>query len=207
MGAVTLEEGPEGGSWEPVPSVPARFSESSPTISAVRDALVVTAPSAIAIRIGDGPWVPVPYGEIDFWSRAVVDDESLLVYGMAEGGRMRFARIDPVRLASEARTLQVGVVEVRLPDGVTMTDSAYHHENIVDWVELTFATPAGACTMTSQYLGIGGGSAPWTESDSGRTWSVDATTSDHVRITCDDATTARAFRANTTLPETVVGSG
>jgi len=189
--------------------VPARFYENSPTIAAVDSTLIVNTATAIVIRSGD-VWAPLPADELEFFGSGFVlapgtagDPSALFVFGLTPGGENRFARVDPEQLVEASRELEVGVVRVRLPEGVRLTGSSYDDTVTVgggEQVLVELTAPAGTCTMTSTY---GGDAAKqgWTPVDASRTqWVGQATTSDVVKVTCPDAKTAELLVAATTLP-------
>jgi hypothetical protein len=183
-------------------------------LAVVPPALVVQASGAFEVRIGDGPWVPVPKDELDFGGPAMPvapagtarDHASLFIFGLTPSGQTRLALVDPQRLAASARTLQVGVVTVRLPDGVTLADSSYDDTQGNEQSLVRLNTPKGACTITSRY-GEYGTAGPFVPTSSDETrWIAHVTTSDVVTVTCPDGAIARQLVAGTpvgTAPPTL----
>jgi hypothetical protein len=144
---------PSSGTWDELSTIPGRFSEGGPTISTAGATVVVTTPYAIVLRVGDGPWVPVPYGKLDFWHRAlVIPDGSLLVFDMNDDGEMKLARVDPERLATSPRALQAGVATVTLPPGIELrsssSDGAKTGPADAASVHLQLSTTSGPCSVT-----------------------------------------------------------
>ena len=200
MFSIALEDRADGGSWEAVPPVPARFMEHSPTLTAAGDALVATESLAIAIRVGDSAWVPVPYDELDFWSRAVVTTgDDLLVFGLTRDGNQRLARVDPARIAISDRALQVGVARVALPKGTTVGGSGYQDAGTTATVRVDLLTPTGGCSVTSTYVSATSPVRGWVQEVGTGAWATNATTTDEVRISCDDPATATRLKDETTF--------
>ncbi len=198
--------------WRVLPSVPARFYEDSPTLASVPPAIIVRTGAAVVVRGPNNIWTPVPKDELEFrgWATAVApagtarDRASLFVFGITPTGENRLALVDPERLAESARTLQVGVVSVRLPADAKLTRSAYDdaergpggHVQVL--VELS--TPTANCTVTSTSGGIAP-TGPWAPTDAGGgTWSAQATSTDRVQVTCADPGTAKEIVDATRLP-------
>ncbi len=182
-----------GNAWEPLPPIPARAADYTPELDAVTPALIVSTADAVVVRTND-LWTPLPKGQLDFWgSGAVVatngagrDHPSVFVFGMTPTGENRLARVAPAQLASEARTLQVGEMTVRIPPGMKLvhsdsTTGLDAHATVL----ITLSTPTGNCDVTStDDGGVGGPEHPWTASASGTTWSARATSSNAVRVVC-----------------------
>jgi len=194
--------------WQVLPSVPARFSESWPTLMSVPPAIVVIAGGAVIIRGTNDVWTPVQEGALRFWGEAAVvapaggsrERASLFVFGITPEGENRFALVDPERLAETARTLQVGIATVKLPAGAKLTRSAYDTQG-GDRVLVELSTPTGSCTVTSTnvaYTGAEPTVGSWTLS--GGTWNAHATSTDRVAVTCADAATAKEIVDATKLP-------
>ncbi len=193
--------------WQLLPSVPSRFYESSPTLAVVSPALVVQASGAFAIRLGDGPWIPLPKEELDFggsWMPVAAagtarEHGSVFLFGLTRSGQNRLALVDPQQLATTARTLQVGVVTVHLPDGVKLADSSYDDTQGNEESRVELNTPTGRCTITSRY-GEYGTAGPFVPASSDETtWLAHATDSDVVTVTCADGATARQLVAGTPI--------
>ena len=193
--------------WTSLPSVPARFYESTPTIAATPPTLLVATTTALVVRAGDR-WIPVPRGDLDFWggsgtvapASGTDGNATLLAFGVTRTGQNRLIRIDPTALAASARTLQVGVATVQLPADATLMEAALDRVDIVDTVRVELDAPAGRCTVSSSYVGQTDAPDRWTESDDGHVWKIAATSSDLVQVTCADPTTARDLTNRITLP-------
>jgi hypothetical protein len=203
-----------GGAWEALDPIPARFYEGSPQLAVVPPAFIVTTTTAVVVRSGD-LWVPLPKGALDFWGSGSTvvpagegrDAGSLFVFGMTSTGENRLAWVDPAQLAAEARTLQVGEMTLRIPDGMRLVHSDYVDKDGQQMVLVTLETPTGNCDVTSTYDGgAGGGTHPWSAYASGLTWTARATTSDAVRVVCGaDPDTAKRIVDATSVPLSTPG--
>jgi hypothetical protein len=207
MRVVTYRRDANSDDWQVLTSVPARFSEYSPTLSSVPPAIVVFTGAAVVVRTANGLWTPLPRDELDFWSSSAAvapagtwrDQASLVIFGITRTGENRFALVDPERLANAARTLQVGTLGVRLPAGARLVRSAYDtrggHRVVAELI-----MPTGRCIVTSTN-GAEKPVAPWAPTDAGRrVWSAQPTSSDRVQVRCDDPSAAKEVVEGAKLP-------
>jgi hypothetical protein len=156
---------PSSRTWEELPTIPARFSEYSPSLRAVSPALLVDTAYAIAVRVGDGPWVPRPKDVLPFETAAtavatVDDKETLFVWGTANG-TTRFARVNAESLTTAPRSLQAGVASVGVPGGTDLrassSDGAKTGPDDDAKIVLELDTPTGECSVIGMELPDPGG--------------------------------------------------
>lgn len=196
--------------WNRLPSVPARFYESTPETISTGGTTIVTMAQAIAVLRNGDQWEPVP--------RTVIPTgQTVLLGAPATNSRARSAiwstdtkaRTNALTIVNMATLLastplrQVGTGSIELGRGEVVTRATYDNpNNIVQTVKLTIQTTASQkCTISSAYLGIAGptinqpikeelpgsiGPRTWFHDTAGLDWETKASGSDLFRITCDD---------------------
>ncbi len=193
--------------WTSLPSVPARFSEYTPTVVATPPTLLVTAANALVVRARDR-WIPIPRGVLDFWAGSGTvapadgadDTATLYAFGATRAGQNRLVRINPTALAASAQSLQVGEASVRLPDDARLMEAALDRVDIVDTVRVELEISTGRCSVSSSYVGQTEVPDHWVESDQGHVWKIAGTSSDLVQVTCADPATARDLTRRISFP-------
>jgi hypothetical protein len=209
---------PERDTWTTLPSVPARFSEWSPTTVSVGGNTAVFMAYTVVVLMPNGTWVPLPYGPIPFGSVGTTRPDPtsaagvVFVAGTRRDGSNAIAILDPARMVETGHRLQVGVGSVPVPAGYRLGSSSYDEVQgglVSEAVTVNLdGTGGGSCSLQATYSGIvppsfdalvpetlqtDGAATEWYRNASGTQWRTASTTSDSFDVECADPAVARAI--------------
>jgi hypothetical protein len=213
---------PATDTWTTLTSVPARFSEWTPTLRSSGGDSVAFMANAVGVLNPAGEWTPLPYGSIPSLGQITATDSgALFVIGWPLGQKVdTLVALDLERLVDGARRLQVGIASVEIPSGYTLARASYDHDGNgapvgADTVRVVLGRQTdGSCTLTSSYGNAGNdipNATPETLVSDGKPhqWQRDATGGswrfqtdgniDSFKVVCSDPSTARTIAESTSF--------
>jgi hypothetical protein len=219
MNAVSYN--PATRTWTELARLPARFSEWTPFIASTSGRPIVLMANAVVTQQANGPWIPVPYGQIPRVISAVAStvlpdgtDESNAVFVLgSEAQHLTVVAVDPAKLASHPPLVQVGLTTARVPEHFTVAATSSDPGGFREAVHVTIRnTRDGNCDLTSAYgtqpdptekqlvrIPTADRTADWYRSTDALTWEVATTESDTLTIHCSDAATSETIARSVTF--------
>lgn len=214
---------PDNEVWTPLPDVPARFSEWYPTLRSAGRYSVAFMAHAIVVLDDDDIWVPLPYTNVAYgravggngftYGQAVGTDgaDAIYAFGIEPGGETNVLSVIRPSVVSESPDqIQIGLYTADLPEHASVESATYSAgvPEPGESVRVEIRTSADTCVLVG---GFGVEPIPksvseslngldWARDETGNTWRLHTSSTEALRINCDNADHSRTLANSVPAP-------